>query len=510
MAWGVTRWLGAVLVLACVLAASATAAPPTPEPGFATPVGSQVQHLHFRYGPLQVTPGQNLILLGPVTIEKPAYDGYMVGFRPNLVRADGSVPPVDQIHLHHGVWLNLSANGRENRFAASGEEKTRVQLPDGFGFPVRATDGWLLNYMLHNQTPVPEVVYITYDVDFVPASSPAAAAIKPAYPLWVDVQDGSAYPVFDVHRDPGDADGTFTYPADASPPPYPLDTKNRRAIKEDETLIWSVGHVHPGGLNTNLYDNRDGQKVELFRSEAKYFDPAGPVSWDMAMTTTPPDYPVGLRKGDKLTVEATYDDHIASWYESMGIEFGWVAPAAPTDPFGKNKPLSTALGPDPFATPPNINGDVTHGHLPENDNHGGAPGSVDPTSLPDGPGTIGQHVGISGFEYLPGNAGLLGPFQNPPAIPQGSTMTFDNFDYGEQVFHTITACKAPCNGATGISYPLADGPVDFDSGELGYGPTGLTAAANRSSWTTPANLPAGTYTYFCRIHPFMRGSFRVK
>ena len=220
---------GAALALACALPGAASAGPPTPEPGFATPLGADVQHLHFRYGPLQVAPGQNLIMLGPVSIEKPAYDGYMIGFRPNLVRADGSVPPVDQIHLHHGVWLNLSANGREARFAASGEEKTRVQLPPGYGFPVRGGDGWLLNYMLHNQTPVPEVVYITYDVDFVPASSPAAAAIKPAYPLWVDVQDGSAYPVFDVHRDPSDADGTFTYPADASPPPYPLDTKNSRA-----------------------------------------------------------------------------------------------------------------------------------------------------------------------------------------------------------------------------------------------------------------------------------------
>src|SRR5947208_2032803 len=250
-------------------------------------------------------------MLGPVSIEKPAYDGYMIGFRPNLVRADGSVPPVDQIHLHHGVWLNLSANGREARFAASGEEKTRVQLPPGFGFPVRGSDGWLLNYMLHNQTPVPEVVYITYDVDFVPASSPAAANIKPAYPLWVDVQDGSAYPVFDVHRNPNDADGTFTYPADAGeagqvPKPYADGTTNSRVISQDGTLIWSAGHVHPGGLRTDLYDNRDGQKAELFRSDAKYWDPtckypdngaAGqdngcPVSWDMAMTATPNDYRV--------------------------------------------------------------------------------------------------------------------------------------------------------------------------------------------------------------------------
>jgi plastocyanin len=503
MASRIGRWAGVAwgaLVLACGAAAAASAAPPTPEPGFVTPLGSQVQHLHFRYGPLQVLPGQNLIMLGPVTIEKPAYDGYMVGFRPNLVRADGTVPPVDQIHLHHGVWLNVSAGGRETRFAASGEEKTRVQLPPGFGYPVRGSDGWLMNYMLHNQTPVPEVVYITYDVDFVPAHSPVAAGIKPAYPLWVDVQDGSAYPVFDVHRDASDADGTFTYPAEAAPAPYPTDTKNSRTITQDGTLIWSAGHVHPGGLHTDLYATRGDQRIELFRSDAKYYDPAGPVSWDMSMTATPPDYRVGLRKGDKLTVEATYDHRIASWYESMGIEFGWVAPADG----------GTPLGPDPFASPPDIHGAVTHGHLPENDNHGGAPGSVDPEKLPDGPGTIGNHVGITGFEYLPGNAGLLGSFQNPPPVARGTPLTFDNFDWGEQIYHTITACKAPCNGSTGISYPLADGPVEFDSGELGYGLTGLTAAANRSSWATPPDLPAGTYAYFCRIHPFMRGAFRVK
>src|SRR5437763_10099939 len=122
------RWVitaSAALALACVCAPTAAqAGPPVPDPGFIAPLGAQIQHLHFRYGPLQVLPGQNLIMLGPVTIEKPAYDGYMVGFRPNLVKEDGTVPPVDQVHLHHGVWLDVSANGRESRFAASGEEKT--------------------------------------------------------------------------------------------------------------------------------------------------------------------------------------------------------------------------------------------------------------------------------------------------------------------------------------------------------------------------------------------------
>ncbi|MDX6324495.1 MAG: hypothetical protein QOK15_849, partial [Nocardioidaceae bacterium] len=74
-----------------------------------------------------------------------------------------------------------------------------------------------------------------------------------------------------------------------------------------------------------------------------------------------------------------------------------------------------------------------------------------------------------------------------------------------------------CTGTTGIAYPLANAGVQFDSGELGYGPDlpiagfggKFTPAANRNTWKTPKSLAAGTYTYFCRIHPFMRGSFRV-
>ena len=47
----------------------------------------------------------------------------------------------------------------------------------------------------------------------------------------------------------------------------------------------------------------------------------------------------------------------------------------------------------------------------------------------------------------------------------------------------------------------------FDSGELGdAGPP----TAGRVTWETPGDLDDGTYTYFCRIHPFMRGAFRVE
>jgi plastocyanin len=77
--------------------------------------------------------------------------------------------------------------------------------------------------------------------------------------------------------------------------------------------------------------------------------------------------------------------------------------------------------------------------------------------------------------------------------------------YVRSIFHTVTDCQNPCGLNTGISYPLANGPVNFDSGQLGFG----TPASNTLTWSTPTGLKPGLYTYFCRIHPFMRGVFRV-
>ena len=38
-----------------------------------------------------------------------------------------------------------------------------------------------------------------------------------------------------------------------------------------------------------------------------------------------------------------------------------------------------ADGDDPFATKVNVDGQLTHGHLPENDNHGGEPPTTSST-----------------------------------------------------------------------------------------------------------------------------------
>src|SRR3954471_78378 len=92
------------------------------------------QLLQCRYGPLTVTPGTNMILFGPVSIESPRADGYITSLAPNLVDSTtGAVPPVHVVHLHHGVWIN-AANGGTTPFFATGEEKTRSILPPDYGY----------------------------------------------------------------------------------------------------------------------------------------------------------------------------------------------------------------------------------------------------------------------------------------------------------------------------------------------------------------------------------------
>ncbi len=462
---------------------------------------ADVQHLHLHFGPLAIAPGQNNIRLDVVT-QKPKVDGWIVGFTPNLTySANGKVPPVDVIHLHHAVWL---VNGHP-QFGA-GEEKTRVRMPQGFGMPYHTTDTWALTYMIHNLTPQPTSVSMDYDIAFIPASSPLSQGITPVYQGGVDVRGLNIYPVFDVHQGSGH-NGRFTYPTD-DPNAYPNGVKlNQRVVTGDATLVSAFVHLHPGGLYGDLYDTRvvDGQPktVLLFRSYAHYFEPAGTVSWDVAMTNTPPDWRVAIKKGDILWTTATYNSKIGSWYEAMGI----MSALTTATPDG---------GLDPFTHDVAVKGLVNHGHLPENDNHGGGKAILpNAVTLPDGPLTDAGKVPIDNFIYGQGDLTLGGSRRNPPTIHQGQSLTFvnDDADVGPGEWHTITSCRAPCNAATGIAYPLASAPPgeSFDSGELGTNGFGKNGppTAGRTTWSTPTSLPAGTYTYFCRIHPFMRGSFRI-
>jgi hypothetical protein len=561
--------------------AQAQPRPPTPEPNFAVDVLPQpctyegddpyeqrfyeregwpdherypgdCTRLRFSYGPILVKPGQNDVLVEPVKIEKPIRDGYITRFKPDLVRADGSVPPIEEVHLHHGTWLSVPEYGMGPFFAA-GEEKTVAPFPKGYGMPVKATDQWLLLYMVHSAVQQPMEVFITYDIDFVPQANAERLGLKPAYPIWMDVRP-SAYPVFNVQRDYGGADGQCTWPREecaafdpygkeipgqGQPPNRPGtdlrlpargQTLGRAGPFVGGTLIGIGGHLHPGGLENTIDLVRDGRESRIYTSEAVYWDredsslPGGPpTSWDFSMEVTGlPNWGIRVEPGDLLRSNATYDTTHQSTYENMGISVALIAPDTPS-----GEP--TAPGLDAFTAPRDETencesgglpagtlcdeGIVSHGHLPENDNFGGPEGTW---SAEPGPAT--ENVGILDFLYLPGDLSLI-EMTGVPTVQLGTNLRFTNFE-GPVIYHTVTSCKFPCLGGTGTAFPLSNGEtsagraLDFDSSEIGFGTPAIGPAKQALSWGLPVTeqegfQPGEVVTYFCRIHPSMRGAFEV-
>lgn len=582
------------------------------------------QRLRFAYGPIAVKPGQNDVFVGPLTVEKPSRDGYITRFKPNLVRADGSVPPVEQVHLHHGTWFSVPAYGI-GPFFASGEEKTIAPFPRGYGLPIKATDEWNLLYMVHSAITRPLEVFITYEVDFVPQDKGGELGLKSAYPIWLDVRPNSGYPVFNAQRDFGGADGKCTWPKEQC---ASFDPWGKRIVGQGTagnakgrdlelpakgtplgkirsftggTLIGLGGHVHPGGLENEVDLVRPGRQPTVLRYPAAkerratgrraaargrkdarrcrtarkrkartgrgraaarkrrqatrrcrrrgktevvgdttriytgrpaYWDwkdpskPGGPpTSWDHSMRVMGnPFWGVHVKPGDILRSNATYDTTHQSTYENMGIVVGLLVPDKPDG-------TPNAPGVDPFTTlkdrslgcpsggikgsPPRLcdKGIVTHGHMPENGNHRGASGTWDARS-----GSLTGAVGIADFLYEPGDLSTIS-MTGVPTVKLGTKLQFSNAD-GHAIYHTVTSCGFPCLGATSASFPLADGRtsagrnVDFDSSELGVGAPYIGPAKQELNWALPISekegyKPGELVTYFCRIHPFMRGAFEV-
>lgn len=387
---------------------------------------------------------------------------------------------------------------------AAGEEKTIVQFPKGFGARLNGDETWRIYYMLHNWVSKPEFVYIVWTLDYVPLSSPAAASLKPVETRWMGVAKNRFYPVFDALRGEGRG-GKFTFPDQASGAKRALRGEAQSwVLDRDMTLVYSTGHLHPGGLYMDLTAERSGVKRRLLHSKAVYFSDK-PKSYDFAMTVPPPGWRVKLRRGDRVSVSATIATKGLSWHDSMGI-----MPVAAVPGHGQG-------GVDPFRRPLRaLSGSVTHGSLPENFNPGGRLTTApDPRALPDGPEVSGP-VSIQNFRFrLGGFSSERGLPARPPVVRRGQSLSFVNRDSAAasspfSAYHTVTACAAPCNETTGAAYPVEDAGRAFDSGQLGVSVTGRPPASGRLDWSTPRDLPSGTYTFFCRIHPDMRGAFRVK
>lgn len=275
------------------------------------------------YSPISIAPFG--VVQGSEVIPSPLVDGYVVGIHATLVDAAGIEEPIQNVMLHHIVFAKLGAkdstcstfvdyDGRKGpaiaeRFYAEGEERTRIDLPTGYGYPNRGSDRWGMAFMLMNHRAVADTVYVQYTVRYV-----TDEPLTPVKPIWVDVRNCDADPIFNVPGG-GKLFSTFSRAAELTLP-------------ESGRLIAGGAHLHGGGLRLDL-TNRSCSNRLLFRSEPTWGLPViRPVMHENGpkhMTTFGSAAGIPVRAGDRLRLEAVYENSLPHT-RVMGIMILFLAP----------------------------------------------------------------------------------------------------------------------------------------------------------------------------------------
>jgi plastocyanin len=326
--------------------------------------GAAQQELTYTYGPVALGPyevDQGTALGG---VPKPTVDGYITRMEVEVV--DGSGRKISPLHLmlHHVVFLNLGIPGKfdhhdwtcsvfkgldgqtglpalADRFYAAGEERNKLLLPDGYGYPVKAQDAWIMTWMLMNHHPASAKAYIQYKVTYE-----TERALKPAYMVWLDVRNCLSDPVYDVPG--GGAPGSINSRSTTWTAPQP------------GRIVAGGGHLHGGGKSIVLSEPDCGER-ELFASRPLYGLPSndfyrvvpalhepGPVN--MSGFTAPAGVPI--TRGQRLKIMANYDNS-SPHVRVMGIYGVYFSPdASVNDGCGPLPQLQTYASTEPGRSEP--------------------------------------------------------------------------------------------------------------------------------------------------------------
>jgi copper binding plastocyanin/azurin family protein len=449
--------------VSCVLVAAAPASAQAPAGSCnLTATQGTKQTYDCRYGPITVAPFQVLTREIQLGMPKPDVDGFVTNMETDVIDANGAQVPISRLMLHHIVFANVGKQDRTcqsftmwdsmtkfpaaaERFYGAGEERAKLALPEGYGYPIKKQDNWLVTYMFMNHRAKTDSAYIGYRV-----TVETRPDTTPVEPYWLDVENCKVDPVYDV------AGG------------------KRRASRDTQRMVWNVpkagrliaggGHVHGGGQQLALSrpDCRDeaihtsrpvwgSARHPFYRVRPVLHEP-GPIH----MTAFASQRGVPLAAGEKVLLKSEYDASLPHT-RVMGISVVFLAPdPSVTTPCGTH--------PKDFAALPTPAGR----RLPP------------PFRVPIVGRRGNRAVNIKappGKRVRLGRRGTIGVgdlyFRRPNVtLPAGGTLTW-RFD--GDTLHNIT---------------LANGPRGFSSPNLSKGRT------YRKKLTVP-----GTYQLFCGLHP---------
>jgi len=250
-----------------------------------------------RYGPYSIPaatsatdPGMihNKLQFG---VKKPCSDCYITSFSPDLVYEDGTSATMDTgAMLHHfvltsqfqsdatcgGKWLGLAGQ----RFFASGNERTRIAFPAGYGYRVRWYDSWNLLVDLMNHTMSSQTVYVQVTYTYRPASE----SVRRVRPVWLDIDQCG--------------DSEYSIPAGYS------DKHWDWSVNVPGKVVAAIGHVHGYGIAVEATNESKGGE-SICRSTAT-LDPMDP-NMVMSMSTCAGDPLAHLQSGQTVRLHSEYN-----------------------------------------------------------------------------------------------------------------------------------------------------------------------------------------------------------
>lgn len=312
---GRTAWAGVLAVLALALGAA--------------PADAAVQERVLRYGPVALGPYE--VHREEVTygVPAPEVDGWLTAIRADVVDAAGRPVPIARTMLHHIVLANTGTRLGERqdatcdgftlfdgerrlprlgeRFYAAGEERARLDLPEGYGYRLRAGDRWAMSLMLMNHRNRADEVYVQYTVRVETERD-----LTPVDPWWLDVENCRLDPIYDV---PGGR------------PRGSTDVRTAEFVApQSGRLVFGGAHLHGGGKGLTLQSMTCGGRVlydsrplwalpdhPFYRVRPVLHEP-GPLS--MSHFSSAQGIPVAA--GERLRLTSRYDAELPH-VRAMGI-----------------------------------------------------------------------------------------------------------------------------------------------------------------------------------------------
>jgi plastocyanin len=475
------------------LVAGFACAAPAATAGAATPEGSDSgcaklsasgtrQQWRCRYGPVTLGAYQvrQETMIGGVP--KPPVSGSIVAMSTNVTERDGTPVPIQRLMLHHIVFGTIGRQDStcknftmwdsetnvpalSDRFYGAGEERARLLLPRGYGYPYTAGGSWSMVWMFMNHRNQTDSAYISYDVTI-----DTAPGITPVKPYWLDVKNCLADPVYDVpggRRKGSTSTKSWDY-----------------VMPESGRIVAGGGHVHGGAKRLTLTEPNCSNR-QIARSEPMWGLPSdpfynvrpvlhepGPISMSGFNSATG----IPVAKGERLRLNSIYDNELPHT-RVMGIYVVYVA---------RDDGVKSPCGQLPS--------DQLYGWW-RTDGRRSTPRFRVPLIGRNAAGKavrINKPLGSTKKYSRSATVKVNGLFQrNNVSIPLGSKVTW-RFD-GQPI-------ADPYRMGNLHNVTLANGPLGFSSPNLDGG----------RSFTKRFTRP-GTYRYFCAWHPVsMTGTVTVR